>query len=355
MNYLNVLSYVLLLSVIGYGCTQSKSEVLKDEEQPLAVKVEKASLVQRNGGIIYSGDIQPSRESNANFNISGKIVLAPLEEGDFVNQGQLIASLDPADFQIERKVAEAQLMEAKDNYERFKQLYEKKSLPERDYIAAQAAYQQAKGNLEAIDKRIADTRLLSPSNGVVAEKNKEVGSTVTSADDIYKIAVLNPAYAEISIPESEIGKVKKGQEAKVIIPTLDHQTFTGKVSIIAPIANPETRTFEVKIKIDNPKYILKGGMIAEVSLDSEQLVESLNIPNQAVLKSPDHKSYVFVANMKNNKAEKRKVAVGKVLGDGVEILEGLKENEWIVTAGHHKLRDGQKIQPENKKLVSSNH
>ncbi|NJO02463.1 MAG: efflux RND transporter periplasmic adaptor subunit [Bacteroidia bacterium] len=172
---------------------------------------------------------------------------------------------------------------------------------------------------------------------------------------VYRIASLNPAYAEISVPETEIGKLKVGQEALVVVPTLNRQTFSGIVKIIPPVADPQTRTFSVKILVDNPNYVLKGGMISEVSLMNSDMAapKTLSIPSQAILKSPDEKSYVFVANLDKKEAQRRKISVGRVQGEAVEVLNGLQNDEWIIVAGQHKLRDGQKIQVSDKKLVSS--
>ncbi|NJO02462.1 MAG: biotin/lipoyl-binding protein [Bacteroidia bacterium] len=169
MKYLYVLMFALFAATLMYGCQQAKPEA-SSQALSLPVNIEKVSHQRPVNAWVYSGNIKPLRESNANFTIPGKITFLPLEEGDFVNQGQLIGNLDPADYHIELKRVEAQLLEAKDAYERFKQLYEKKSLPEKDYISAQAAYQQVQAAREMIAKKIADTRLSAPTTGIVMEK-----------------------------------------------------------------------------------------------------------------------------------------------------------------------------------------
>jgi len=258
--------FAFIAALIVSSCQQSEPTQTSSQQTALPVHIEKVSLSRQTGGLVYSGDIRPLRVSNANFTIPGKVIFLPHETGDFVRKGQSMGLLDSTDYHIELKRTQAQLMEAEDVYKRFKQLYEKESLPEKDYISAQSAYKQAKAGLEMIQKRIADTRLNAPSTGLIMEKNAEVGSSVSNDMAVYRIATLDPAYAEISVPEVEIGKIKVGQAATVVIPTLNHKEFTGTVKIIPPVANPQTRTFPVKILLQNPNYLIKGGMIAEVTL-----------------------------------------------------------------------------------------
>lgn len=348
-----------LISILFLGSCGSESEKTGHKKTGLVslpVVVEQVSQANTTTSLSYGGDIQPLKKAEASFIIPGKVTFIPYNEGDQVQKGQVLARLDAKDYNIQLKIAQARLMEAKDAHKRLKSLYDKNSLPEKDYISAKAQLQQAEANQEMVLKQVTDTRLVSPASGLITTKHMEEGKTTSPGAPVYTIAVLQQAYAQIAVPESEIGKIKVGQKAKIVVPTLNNKELEGHVKIIAPIADESTRTFQVKILVNNTDLELRGGMLINAYLDSSVEVtrQTLSVPGKAIIKSPEGKSYVFIADMKNKKALKRKISPGKVSGENIEIRSGLQSTDFVIIAGQHKLKDGQSIRVNQSSNLSMN-
>ncbi|MHA3047674.1 efflux RND transporter periplasmic adaptor subunit [Riemerella anatipestifer] len=144
------------------------------------------------------------------------------------------------------------------------------------------------------------------------------------------------------IPESELKNLKIGQNAEVTISAVD-QTVAGKVTEVGGVADPTSRTFTIKIKVPNPHYKIRPGMIAEVKILSSNPKAALFVPSNALLKGENNQNYVYVADKKSSKAFRRNVSVGEISENKVEIISGLTEGESIVVEGQNGLVNGSLI------------
>jgi RND family efflux transporter MFP subunit len=155
----------------------------------------------------------------------------------------------------------------------------------------------------------------------------------------------NELEAVVDVQESLISQVQIGQNASLRVTSYPGQDFPGVVSSVAPIANPETRTFAVKVTPSKGAELLRGGMFAEVSILAQEKPNTLLAPRAAVVQAGSE-PYVYVIS-KDNIAEQRPVTTGLFDADRVEILSGLKEGEVVVTAGQANLEDGVEVAVTN--------
>jgi multidrug efflux pump subunit AcrA (membrane-fusion protein) len=348
--------------------------------------------VERAESVSASGSVEGSDTADVAFLVGGRVARVLVEEGQHVSKGQLLAEIEPTDYQNAFNAAAAQkaaamaeaqkadaglrmqeLKQARidyerwaDEYKRMKFLVERKSLPPNDFQKIEAAYNTSKERYEmakegtrkedratanaqahAADaqaseesKRLSDTRLVAPISGNIAMRKVDPGQTVASGTPVFSIAELNPAKVRVGVPEAEIGKVKRGATAEVSLPSLAGRTFTGKVAITGVAAEPASRTYTVKILVPNPGPVLLAGMVTEARIFGPAKVQVLTIPAEAVVPDPQGAPNVFVYFPDRKRVYARRVAVGPPVGKEVEIRSGLRGGEQIVIAGQQKVREG---------------
>lgn len=327
-----------LFIVILFTACGNKEEK-KSQQTPVKVgilTIQRSNLPEE---LTYSGTIEPDNTAQIGFAVSGVINNVAVEEGQVVKQGQLLASIDATEYNNALAIASAGLEQAEDMYNRLNELYNKGSLPARDYIDVKTKLAQAKANKSINVKHISDSRLYSPISGIITEKKIEKGSTAAPGIPAFTIIKTDIVYAKISVPESEVGALKHGTEAGVFIRTLN-DSITGKITIINPQADAISRTYSVKIQLNNNDGKLLPGMIADVSINTGRSINTITIPATAVVRDADNITYVFIAN-EQRKAVRKRITAGMLTGkNDIVVLEGLKDGEQVITAGQSTLKDG---------------
>jgi RND family efflux transporter MFP subunit len=221
-------------------------------------------------------------------------------------------------------------------------MHDNKSLSESDFAKISYGLQQAKAQQKLHTKNLSDTKLYSPIDGVLLKKLGEVGEITGAGMPLFVVSDIRKIKVNAYIPENELHNIKIGQKAKVLLSSLN-EIYEGKITEVGSAADPASRSFSVKIEVDNPKMLIRPGMIAEVSLASENKKEVLVIPAESIQHDYNNQSFVYVVDNTLNKAFRRNVIIGKLINNKIEITSGLNENEIIVTGGQQKLVDGSLI------------
>lgn len=247
--HVNIVSIgqAVVLYVFITACSAQSGEMEVKEPPTVKVKTKTISSQQTDAVLSLSGSLEADKITPLGFQVPGRVVRVLVEEGDYVEQGALLASLEVDDYQSNLSIAEAQWMQAQDSFERLKQLYDQQSLPEKQFIEVKAGFQQAEAGLAMAKKKYRDTRLYAPQSGIVADRSVEEGQIVDVGRPAIVIATTHKLYARVSVPESDIGQIKVGTNATVNIPTLGDTSVVGQVSIISPVADPTTRSYTAKV------------------------------------------------------------------------------------------------------------
>lgn len=329
---------VVCISMLA-GCGHEEKAVAV---QPVNVTIESVKKTNDLQQFNYSGTIEPDNTVQVGFAVPGVVNNVAVQEGQHVQQGQLLASIDASEYINALAIANAGLEQAEDLYSRLNGLYEKGSLPAKDFIDIKTKVAQARANKNINAKHIADSRLYAPMTGIVTAKLIERGSTAAPGVPAFTIVKTDKVYAKISVPESEVGIFKKETAATVFIPTLN-DSVKGSISIINPQADAASKTYTIKIQLNNSAGKLLPGMIANVQIHASKITDVIIIPATAIVRDADNISYVFVANAAN-KAIKKRVTTGNLTGsNSVTITDGLQPGENIIVAGQSKLKDGTAI------------
>jgi membrane fusion protein, multidrug efflux system len=272
-------------------------------------------------------------------------------EGQQVQQGQLLATVETDDYASALQIANAAEEQAADNFKRLNELHAKGSLPERDYIAARSALSQAQANVRLASKRLADTRLYAPFAGIISAKLIDRGASAAPGMPAFTILKTDQVYAKAPIAESEISKLTIGREVLVIIPALN-DSIKGTVTIINPQADNSSRTYTVKVRLGNSSKKLLPGMLTEMKVYTGSNQQNIVIPAASIVRDADDLTYVFVANQHNKAIRRRITASGVTTNNEVIVQSGLQAGDKLIVNGQTRLEDGSSIQLETGALTS---
>lgn len=350
------LSRAALLLLVFAACEK------KEETPPLMRSVKYATVQNLGKGEerIFSGTSHAELETKLSFKVAGTIERLPVGSGEFIQAGTMIAQLDQLDYQLKEQETEAALLDAEakfrnaaSDYARIRELYETKSVSRQEYDAARAAAESAKANVKAAAKKVAlakaqldYTTLLAPRDGWLYSVPVEERENVTVGQTIAILHSGNLIDVKVSIPENYIANIKKGDDVVVTFDAQPGKSYPASISKVG-VASTVSTTFPVTAKLKGAVLGIRPGMAAEVRFyflrpPGERGVV---VPASAVL-GEGAERFVYVLHREGNdvgSVEKRKVVIGLITNEGMQILQGLKEGELIVTAGIPFLHDGEKV------------
>lgn len=329
--------FLFAFAVVFVTACGSKEEK-KIKQSAVKVTVQQIEKKGRQEELSFSGTIEADNAVSVGFSVPGTVSSVSVQEGQFVHAGQLLATIDATEYNNALLIADAGLEQAEDMFTRLNGLYQKGSLPAKDFIEIKTKVAQARANKNLSVKRVNDTKLYAPMPGIITAKSVEKGATAAPGVPAFTIIKTDLVYATISVPESEIGKLSRGQQAEIFIATLG-QSFSGKITIINPQADQVTKTYAVKVQLKNPGGKLLPGMIAQTKIATGSSVSQITIPAMAVVRDADDITYVFVTD-EHQKVVRKRVTASGVQGDDVIISDGLNQGDKVVVSGQTRLKDG---------------
>lgn len=305
-------------------------------------------------GYTYSGEVRGRYESQLAFQVGGKIVKRYVKLGSIVNAGDVLMQIDAKDVQqtvnssaAQVYSAESQVRLAESNLNRYKHLLEQGAISRAQYDqyvnaydVATAGVRQAAAQYVQGANQLDYTLLRADKAGVVASIDAEMGQVVGAGQTVLTVVQAGEREIEISVPESRIEELQKAGPLKVTFWALPGVISDGSVREVSPMADKATRTFKVRVSLIQPPEAIKLGMTASVMLPGNNAGPAISIPLAAIYNVGD-KAAVWVVD--EDTLVLRLITIGNFGSDKVEVLSGLASGERIVTAGVHKLKEGQKV------------
>ncbi len=351
------------LLMLGLAMTLIGCEAPPPESEPTVRPVRFARVATGGGASsrVFSGTVRAALESDLSFKVPGTLVSLPLAVGSEVGAGSVVASLDPTDYEVKRREAEAglaravaQQRNAEASYERTRGLYENRNVSRSDLDAARAAAESAaaqvraaRQQLEAARLQLSYTELRAPQDCRVAATPVEVNQNVQVGQTVVSLTCGDCPEVAISVPETYIEPVRAQSAARVIVDALGQREFDAIVTEVGVATARLGATFPVTVALKGQCDGVRSGMSANVrfQLDTGGTAgEGLVVPVVAVGEDRDGR-FAFVLEPAGDgdrwQARRRPVEVGMPTPDGIEITAGLSEGELIATAGVRRLADGQ--------------
>ncbi len=313
----------------------------------------------------FSGISQSTQESRLSFKVNGTLVELPVQVGDRLKKGDLIAALSGSTYELQVQQAEAALAQAQANqrnadanYERVKGLYENSNASRNDLDvaranaeSAQAQVRSARKSLEIAQLNRSYTRLRAAADCTVASIDADLNENVNAGEQIAKVNCGGGIEVSLGIPESLIGGFTANMPARIRFNALPDREFIGQVTEVGVASGSNATTFPVIVTLTEFDPAVRPSMAAEVTLKFSGVQPTGQlIPAAAVIKD-ERGTFVYVAEpAEGNQASIRRqaVAVGELTANGIEILSGLSEGDRVVTAGTSVIREQQTVLlPEN--------
>ena len=340
---------VVFVMVTAAGCGKQQPPIR--EEVPVKVSV----IEQKSDRSLssYAGEVRPRYQTDMAFQVSGKIIKRLVDVGATVQAGDSLLIIDRQDVSLEVGKAEAQLRAAQSdadlaeiNFNRYSALYHQAAISKSEYDRAANSRDSAAAKLEQAGKAYAATlrqlnytTLTADHAGVVAEMTAEVGQVVSQGQKVLVLAQPGEKEVEIHIPEQLLGEFDGTPEMRVTFWAFPDMAVKGTIREIAPAADRVTRTYTAKIALVDLPEKVKIGMTANVRVE-EKAGREIYLPLSALLQSGDKPGVWLV---KDNVLTLRHVTVGRYGNNQVQIVEGLNSGDAVVTAGVHKLAEGQRV------------
>lgn len=305
----------------------------------------------------FAGEVRAREESPLSFRVGGNLIERQVDVGDHVRRGELLAVLDAGDLQAQARAAQAQLVAAQAELGRARadqarvaklagqQLVSRSALDAANAAAtaAQGQVNAARANLDVARNQAGYTQLRAPREGVIAARNAEAGQVVGPGQAVFSLAADGVREVAFAVPEGAVAEVKAGQAVLVEVWSKPGERWPGKVREIAPAADPASRTYAARVAVDAPAGALELGQSARVYLRKNGN-GALSVPLSALQRSGGAAA-VFVVDAKTSVLKLQAVQVGPYGDERVPVRGGLSADDWVVTAGGHLLRAGQKVVP----------
>jgi len=326
------LSAIIMLASCSGGNKESAVE-MKDEKPVVKlarVFTQPVSQIQE-----YTATVEAEVKNNIAPAMPVRISKIRVEVGDRVSKGQKLVEMDSNNL----TQLNLQLQNQETEFRRIDELYKVGGISKSEWDAANVALQV---NQKSLENLIENTSLISPISGVITARNYDNGDMYSGAQPVLVVEQITPVKLMINVSETFFTKIKLGAEVIVKLDVYGEEEFTGKISLIYPTIDPNTRTFTVEVKLDNRDLRVRPGMFARVTVNFGT-EERVVVPDQAIVKqSGAGDRYVYVYN--NGKVSYVKVELGQRMGTEYELLSGVENDTEVVVAGQSRLLDGIEVE-----------
>lgn len=333
---------LLFCLAAAVGCNNHEAETNEIRRKVKLATVCQADSVEYRS---YSGIINEKSEVGLAFRVAGPIQQIAVDEGDYVRKGQLVARIDPRDYEIQLKAAQGQYEKVKAEAVRVIELRERNSVAGNDYDKAVAGLKMAEANLEHAKDQLNDTKLLAPFSGYIQEVNYEEGEMVDAGMPVVSLIDLTGYEVEVDIPVSLYLQKENFVAFTGEQPSVLDKTFPLELANFSKKAN-NNQLYTLQLKLDPAANSdLAPGMNTGVTITLKTgLKNKLCVPLNAVYeKSGD--SFVWIYQPDKGVVNSRKVTAGQLTGNNlITITSGVKAGEQVVSAGVHQLQENQEVE-----------
>lgn len=384
---------VVLLATVGYAAKGWLSNGDSNEsgdagregragDNAVPVSTEIAVLGPISHLLGSTANLRARREVAVAAQAAGIVTAVKAEEGDFVKAGQVLCALDDRDLQIDLELAKQRLAQTKIQIEaaviRAEQtrtrLRNKRSELERNEEAlkqgllaeSEVAVQrhdiddleheiravestvrenrhrqdQLESEIRKVELQISQTEITAPFAGRITERTVELGQSIRSAEQLYKLGAFSPLYADVYLPEDDSRSARSGQKVALRLGSADGESAQGTVERVSPVVDEQTGTVKVTVRFNPPNTAFRPGAFVRVEIETHTLDDAILIPKQSVIEE-DGQTYVVLVE-DNNTARRTAVELGYQDETAIQVTSGVDAGATVVIAGQGKLKDGDK-------------
>lgn len=325
---------------------QSKAQVKDQSETLVPVIATRAKEESTEKNLKMVGTVLADKIIDVKSEVQGQITSLKFELGDQVRKGQSLASIDDKIRSLAVNNAVQKLADAKQNFQRYKNLYEGGAATKAQFEQYKLAMDNAQNQLAQARKELSNTKVLSPITGIVSKRPVEKGAFANIGTPIATIVDLSKLKIKLSISENSVYQLNVGDSVTITSNVYPNTIYKGKITFISPNGD-EAHNYPIEISINNKKdKPLKSGTYVDVHFSRKNPKDVLQIPREALVGSKTDAS-VYIINDQNI-ARLKTVKLGEDYGNSIEVVEGLENGQLIVTSGQINLTDSTKVRISNK-------
>jgi RND family efflux transporter MFP subunit len=318
------------------------------------VKIAHITEIESAPQVSLIGTAQPKLTSVVASDIDGIVEKFNVSEGDFVEKGAVLAQLQYSLLRIELKGSlaskadvEAQLRRARVDLKRSSELLASETIADKQYTEDLAEVQSLEARVDRLQAEIehnqdsiAKKTIRAPFTGFVVEEHTQIGEWVEKGGPIVTLANLGSIEVVVDVPERYVPRLTLGEGTRVQVDALNPENFKGKIAALIPVGDAASRSFKVKVAINNPDYRIKGGMLCRVSLAIGEPSLVLAVPKDAVV-NMGRQQLLYV--VRDGVAQPLPVQLGNASDSMIEVKGEIEAGMQVVTRGNERLRPGQPV------------
>lgn len=345
-----LLATAMSTSVLLSACSEPKAKEDETKTAEFAIPVMVANIERNDisSNFHTTATLESRNEADIITRVTGIIEELTIEEGDFVEKGQVLARVDPRRYELALAKADAELAGINQELQRLSLMAEKQlvSAQASDKLKYQHQAAVAARELAALDLK--DSQIVAPISGFISQRFVKAGHFTQGYQKLFHIVDQSSLQAVVHLPEHQLSFVKLQQRALLSFSARQGKQFLAKVRSISPVIDSRSGTFKVILSLDNNDLALKPGMFAQIALTFDTHEDTLTIPSDAII-TLDNQSKVYL--VKENKAVEVVIEKGFVQEQLTEISGELQEGDIVVVNGHHNLKADALVEVLNTKSV----
>lgn len=322
---------------------KAKTDIVAEKNAAVSVKTAQVKTEDVSLDFLANGNFEPIQELTFSAEKSGKVISVLVKEGDYVNVGQTLVIVRSDVINVNAQTAKATYDNAKSDYDRYENAYKSGGVTKQQLDQAKLALTNAGNSLKQANINVGDTKVKAPIKGFINKKYIEPGSILAGmpATAMFDIVNVSKLKLKVTVNESQVASLKLGNTINVTSSVFPDKTFAGKITFIAAKAD-ESLNFPVELEIENnADKSLKAGMYGTANFGSKQKQHLKVVPRNAFVGSVSSNE-VFV--VENGIAKLKKVISGRIIGEQVEIVDGLSDGETVIITGQINLQDGNTVE-----------
>jgi len=337
-------AFLLILAIaFATGCTRSESSAKPENNQNKAVQVSvvRVEPAPIKDVLVLPGETEAWQDVRVAADMAGRVEWIGPKEGQTVKEGELIAKIDVAALKAALDRAEAALKLAEDLNERRRKLFERNIINQEELDKSQTERTLARANFRQVQIEYERGFLKAPLTGLVNHLFVDEGEFVDKGKPFADLVNVDKIKINVNVPELDVRYLKVGQKTMVRVDAFPDRELLGVIDFVAYKADPATKSFHVKVIVDNPGHDIRPGMIARVAFLRRVIPDALAAPLFSIVDKGGER-ILFVE--KDGMAHARTISIGVIEGDKIQITQGLKPGDNLIVVGQKEVEEGMRVQ-----------
>lgn len=350
-----ILASALFMSTLGaFGISAIEAREPSSSAKAISsVRVETLGELAPAISRRFVGRVDAVSNVNLSFQVAGRLINLPIQQGRLLPKGSLLAELDANDYKLALDQAKVRLKQAQRDVDRKHSLLKNNSVPKAVVDEAEDQLRLAQIAVEAAERNLSYTRLEAPSDVLITRRLAERYGNLAAGTPVVRVQDVTELRAHISVPEDLVRLVSNPDliQAKLLLPNNENAFIPLEYREHATEPDPVVQTYQVTFGFERPKELnLLPGMTVTIVVTADSLLhpaDQLDVALSALNTAPDGSYYLWIFDPQVGQVKKRSAQVGRVNGDRIELLSGAKAGEQVITSGGSHLREGMKVKPFN--------